>query len=453
MYAPGRYVRAPSVSPDRESEGEAPGWSVRVSPGRLSDNPDISDSGEEDHFADYYVPTDEHQIEAELEARKLELLNVINELNVIRGRTAGDNSNIAGPHDEGSRSNVDRDNPAVIGGGGTDDEDPRADRLQNNPAVAIGRDAFMAGSGDERPPATSNEGAIRWDNIPPFPKNVPAAKMWEAWSLFIEDFQMVASLSNVTNPRRRVELLLVSMGHELKSITRAAKLRPDSDDDNCYENFVKNIGQFLKSMSDPAAEHEAFSNMVQQEGESAVYFHARLFDKVQLCGYSPGNEDHFIRAQLMKGLRNEKLKEAARTYGLDSNTIVTSATRAEAFQAETAQPAPDPRILAINSNHQDQQGQVKRKMDDRRGPMKRFKQEKNRTRQGRVQNSRRERCSKCFRAYHNDGDCPAAGKTCYTCGKLGHFAVSCRQREANSVEDAEHMSGPTNGKNEQVNRF
>lgn len=130
------------------------------------------------------------------------------------------------------------------------------------------------------------------------------------------------------------------MGDELKSIVRAAKLRPSSDDDNCYDNcydnFITNIDRYLKSMTDPAAEHEAFSNMHQEDGESAIHFHARLTEKVRLCGYSPSDQDRFVLTQLLRGLRNQELKRAARTCGHESNLIVQSATRAEAFQAEIA---------------------------------------------------------------------------------------------------------------------
>lgn len=81
---------------------------------------------------------------------------------------------------------------------------------------------------------------------------------------------MATSLSNIHNLKRRVDLLQLSMGEELKGIVRAAKLRPDSGDENCYDTFVKNIDLYLKSMTDPAAEHESFSIMRQEEGESAV---------------------------------------------------------------------------------------------------------------------------------------------------------------------------------------
>lgn len=295
----------------------------------------------------------------------------------------------------------------------------------------------------------STEGTIRWDNITPFPKNVPATKMWEAWMCFIEDFEMASSLSNIRNPKRRVELLLLSMGEELKGIVRAAKLRPESQGDDCYNIFVNNIDRYLKSMTDPAAEHESFSNMRQEEGESAVNFHARLTRKVQLCGYSTEDQDRFVRTQLLRGIHNQELKKAARMYGHDSNFIVQSATRAEAFHAETAPPIAEPSVLAVGgSQSRGSLDRYKRRTYDQprmEYPTKRFVSNRMTSSRGRVhvQASRRNRCGKCFRMFHRGVECPATRKHCNSCGMLGHFAVACRERRENVVKNGDFSCNAT----------
>lgn len=288
---------------------------------------------------------------------------------------------------------------------------------------------------------TVSESAIRWDNIIPFPKNVPATKMWEAWTCFIEDFEIASSLSNVKNPRRRVELLLLSMGEELKGVVRAAKLRPESESDDCYEIFVRNIDRYLKSMTDPAAEHESFSNMRQEEGESAVNFHARLSRKVQLCGYSLDDQDRFVRTQLLRGLRNQDLKKAARMYGHDSNFIVQSATRAEAFHAETPSSVVESNALIASSSQQrSSQGQFKRRVENYHrfgSPRKRLLTNHTPSNRTTVPMSRRNRCPRCFRPSHRGTECPAKRKNCNLCGVLGHFAAACRDRRVNMMKQEE----------------
>lgn len=482
MYAPGRYVRAPSVSPDREDDHDV-GKFVRAPNKALFDRSRRPDHGsgeprEVDPYAHYDTPWETaQQVQAELNARVRQLEDIIKELSQTRSSTLGGSP---------AADAVNQDDPpvpaegnltvAVYGApvtpvGKTHGSISQREEPRNDGSSGDGFRGSTAGT----LPATPSEAALRWDNIRAFPKDVPATKMWEAWTLFIEDFEMAATLSSVKSSRRRAELLLVSMGSQLKSITRAAQLLPDLDSDRCYEEFVDNVGRYLKSLTDPAAEHEEFTNMVQQEGEAAIYFHARLAEKVRLCDYPGGreSEDRFVRAQLMRGLRNQELKKAARTYGLDTNNIVTSATRAEAFRDERPPATPDPNVFAIDKP-QEHRGPSKRKYEDQRRPMKRFKQEDSTFNQGRSQFNqggarfnqgrsmnnqsrapirRRSRCSRCWKQIHNEGeDCPAAGRTCFACGTVGHFAIACHQREAYSVEDAGRTTGERAAKKkDQVN--
>lgn len=298
-------------------------------------------------------------------------------------------------------------------------------------------------------------GINRWNDIKPFPKNLPATKMWEAWIRFFEDFEMAISLSCVTDPKQRLELLFLSMGDELKSIVRASNLRPHTDDENCYSTLVDNIYWHLKGWTDPAAEHEDFSKMVQEEGESAVKFHARLTDKVQLCDYSPREQERFVRSQLLRGLRNADVIKAAWMYTHDSNTMVQAATRAEAFEAVKPIPVSESHALAVTTNRSQGTGsRYKRGAGfSSRNPAKKFKSDRAPAFKPRPNVSRRTRCSRCFRQLHEDGEeCPALRKNCNACGKRGHFAVTCRADRVNTVR-AEQSSGlpEDEGRGEQVN--
>lgn len=42
-------------------------------------------------------------------------------------------------------------------------------------------------------------------------------------------------------------------------------------------------------------------------------------------------------------------------------------------------------------------------------------------------------CRNCGIRSHKYGVCPAKGKSCMKCGKEGHFARMCRQRQASSI--------------------
>ncbi|XP_053686512.1 uncharacterized protein K02A2.6-like [Sabethes cyaneus] len=160
------------------------------------------------------------------------------------------------------------------------------------------------------------QATVRWDHIRNFPSGVPAHKMWEEWNRFIENFEIAASLGNAVNAAQRSKLLFLCLGQELQGIVRAAKLRPSLTQPDCYSTFVDNVRKYLQSMTDTGAEHDAFAGMKQAPGESALVFHARLQEKVRLCGYSPSDQERFVKNQLLKGLRNADLIKNARRTGI-----------------------------------------------------------------------------------------------------------------------------------------
>lgn len=272
-----------------------------------------------------------------------------------------------------------------------------------------------------------NTQSLRWEQMKPFPKNVAANKMWEEWTKYIDNFEIAASLSNATDPARRAQLLFLSMGEELQGIVRAAKLRPNLNDGNCYSIFTRNIGEHLRSLTDTAAEHEAFSSMRQEKGETAIKFHSRLVEKVRLCRYNPDDQDRFVRAQLLKGMANRELAKAARTYGYETDFVVQSATRDEAYQCEVAQPAHDETINQVR-------GRLPFKRTSGSG-LAGGSQNKYLRRNKDQPSGRRERCSKCNRWAHRNRSCPALKQKCHECGSFGHYAVVCRKKRVNNIED------------------
>ncbi|XP_062542266.1 uncharacterized protein K02A2.6-like [Armigeres subalbatus] len=221
------------------------------------------------------------------------------------------------------------------------------------------------------------------------------------------------------------------MGDQLQGIVRAAKLRPNLNDKECYTVFIRNIEDHLRSMTDTAAEHEAFSCMQQGIGESVMSFHARLMEKVRLCRYSAVDQERFVRAQLMKGMTNRELAKTARTFGHETNVIVQAATRDEAYQGETTRTA--------SMNHHEVINQVRSRVS--RFTVKRENrsasnepQSKQYRREGLRSNIRPELCTRCNKWMHRNRPCPALKLKCNACGKFGHFAVVCRSARINATQ-------------------
>ncbi|XP_062538950.1 uncharacterized protein LOC134207247 [Armigeres subalbatus] len=291
------------------------------------------------------------------------------------------------------------------------------------------------------PHSYENTTSIRWDQMKSFPKSIPANKMWEEWTKYIENFEIAASLSNATDPVRRSQLLFLSMGEELQGIVRAAKLRPNLNDRNCYTIFMKNVENHLRSMTDTAVEHEAFSNMHQERGETIVGFHSRLMEKVFSI--------------LTKGMSNRELAKTARTFGHEINFIVQSATRDEAYQ-----PGPSQTVDIYDSgiNHLNERGAwrggFKRPMVKREGRSRPTDGPYNKRSRfnNRFGGNQQRLCPRCNRWMHKNQICPALKLKCNECGIMGHFAVVCRKKRVHAIFDTGSQSDVTNvAKEEELN--
>lgn len=298
---------------------------------------------------------------------------------------------------------------------------------------------------------TDNIGGIRWD-IRPFPQGIPTSKLWTEWCRFKSNFDIATDLNNVS-ANKRAKLLYLLMGDQLQGLINAAKLCPSFDDPQCYPTLTQNIGTYLRSLVDTTAEHEEFTRLKQEPGESVVTFYARVVGKAGMCGYG-NDENRFIRSQILQGMSNRDVANAARTYNHDTQTIVQAATRAEAFNINAGPSKPEARsedIMHVASTPRYQQAGQKRtsssgwNSEDRsraNGPPNKRKDY-----QGRFV-GKHNRCFRCDRPKHNGKPCPALYRNCNTCNERGHFSVTCRKKRLNNLGFSREVEEPV--KDEQV---
>ncbi|XP_062540900.1 uncharacterized protein LOC134208948 [Armigeres subalbatus] len=203
--------------------------------------------------------------------------------------------------------------------------------------------------------------------------------------------------------------------------------------------MVGNISGYFRAMTDVSAEHDKFTAMKQNHGESAIAFRARLVSQVRLCKYSEEDQIRFVRSQLLKGMSNRELARTARMFNYDTEFVVQSATRCEAFEEETNESGS--KVLAVGASSlkyrqtgkrthqvtgkQLNEHRIEQRQNDSRSnqtfqgpPSKRL----NMGRQGNGTDlsklGRRSRCSRCDRPAHRGRQCPALNKNCRRCGNI-----------------------------------
>ncbi|XP_055600083.1 uncharacterized protein LOC129749183 [Uranotaenia lowii] len=272
---------------------------------------------------------------------------------------------------------------------------------------------------------------IRWGHVQKFPEDVPTGRLWEVWRRFIQNFKIVASLSNARSPSQLAKLLFLSLSEQLQRIINAFNLMPDFEAPDSYNVLVKNIETHLVSMTDPAAEHESFQAMKQSLDESMVSFHSRLVEKVRLCGYSQDDQDKFVRSQLIAGMLNRDLAISARNLGYTTTQIVQIGTRAEASNVG-AGPSTSISRVEQRSYEPTRRDELKRSYKERfrNSSSKRFRNNNDQRLRRQFQ-----RCPNCNYNKSPNHRCPALTRKCIRCKKFGHFVEVCPSSRVDAVED------------------
>ncbi|XP_058837572.1 uncharacterized protein LOC131693626 [Topomyia yanbarensis] len=162
-----------------------------------------------------------------------------------------------------------------------------------------------------------------------------------------------------------------------------------------------------------------------------------------MCGYG-NDENRFIRSQILQGMSNRDVANAARTYNHDTQSVIQAATRAEASNIN-AGPSNTEAIMDVAYKSSNQQSGPKRFPSDRWTSQERghvdFRSIKRRNPQDRFV-GKHKWCFRCDRPKHNGKQCPALFKNCNTCNKRGHFSVTCRKKRVNNLGLSKDVDAP-----------
>ncbi len=259
---------------------------------------------------------------------------------------------------------------------------------------------------------------------------------WEKWVSRFEVYLVAKAITD--GDRKKAQLLLLS-GPKVYDIYDT--LAEDTDD---YGAVKTKLANYFKPFKDEAMAVFMFREQVQKPGESVDQFVTRLRAQAKHCGFTDTSKE--IRAQVLqktinKKLRREVLKHPTWTLNevlAEARAIENSEARAgdiEGRGEETVNRMRNvPRITMQNRQGQGP-GQGRRGRGRGRGGHggHRGQQKSQNSHQRGAQSQgapQSDVCGKCGNRPHQGGskNCPANGRKCNKCHKIGHYGKMCRSK-------------------------
>ncbi|XP_075560001.1 uncharacterized protein LOC142591575 [Dermacentor variabilis] len=170
-----------------------------------------------------------------------------------------------------------------------------------------------------------------------------------------------------------------------------------------------------------------FNSMCQKENQPIDEFIAELQQQAAKCDFGD-KHDRLLGDRIIDGIRDAALRERLfleRDLTLEKIVVtcrVAEISKKRVSSLATAADGQEMNVDNLNRKHKQARQQAPDKQQPRGQPSL-----YRRNSQPRETVSQRT-CGRCG-TLHQPRHCPAYGSTCYACGKLGHYASVCRQKQ------------------------
>ena len=301
--------------------------------------------------------------------------------------------------------------------------------------------------------------------FPQFDPDTDQASISQRWTKWIKRFENLLTASNITTAERKRALLLHYAGERVYDIFETL-----TETGNDYDTAKANLTEHFTPRKNVELEVLNFRRATQNAGETIDQYHTRLQTLAAYCEFH--DKDTEIKHQIVQSCTSNKLRVRSLELPTADSTLEKILDLARRMETATR----DARIMEGGPTHADPQkaevhevsGQAhgaRGKRKKRRHPRSnqggnqasnqaskqhdgaRPKQQQPQRQQPKISNNK---CRNCGGEYPHPGgatSCPANGKSCYGCGKIGHYGSVCRAGQNRS------SGQPTNGnRGQQQNR-
>ena len=226
---------------------------------------------------------------------------------------------------------------------------------------------------------------------------------------------------DIDNHKRKWALMLHYGGEKMRTLEKqidydkTAKFDEAEDNYRCLKEALTT--HFAPSKNTTYASF-LFHSMMQEEGELIDSYVTRLRKQAKLCGFC--NKDcteRAIRNQIVVGCKSQRMRRKALSEDLQLDRLIQTARAEE----------------SANANAQQMEKNSEQLLEPPSDVFKVSKRPGKYSGRSKVQNAlnpphEEKRCFSCGGAFPHakERPCPAKGKNCNKCGRVGHFASCCR---------------------------
>ena len=307
-------------------------------------------------------------------------------------------------------------------------------------------------SGDEVPTNTSCRSPAYEMSLPQFPAfslsegNLNLGPRWAKW---LSRFNRLMVAMEIADPPRKQALLLHYAGPEIDEIYDTLPIEAAAADGSpidTYESTANALTRYFTPKTNAAFEIYNFRQAKQEATETIDAFVTRLRKLAKTCNFS--NTDGEVTNQIIFACHSQSLRRRALRDDLSLDKLVAAARALELSETQAATvEGRDRHVNAVRPHTPADRGRQRshghgRSQSRRPAP----------SRQLTGDNVKRNTCDNCgYELTHKSKECPARGKSCTSCNKVGHFASVCRSSQQRSSHhtprDSRHTSTSTSRAN------
>ena len=235
---------------------------------------------------------------------------------------------------------------------------------------------------------------------------------WQEFKQELLELYLVAAGLDSKGDKQKIAFLLHVASKQAIEVLNTFTMTDEEKDS--YDAAIAKFEEYCNPKKNETYERYVFNSRTQAQGEPVEQFITELKIKVRTCGFGT-LKNSMIRERIVLGVSSQRIRERLlREEDLNLETAIKICTAAEAAQRQ------------IQSLGQEEAAaNIIRKP---KAPPKQKARDPAKPQGAGSPNLARQPCCNCS-TYHKPGACPAYGKACNVCGKVGHFARAKHGRQ------------------------